>query len=587
MTQRLLLALWLLAGLFQPALAQSLSDWPNKAKFAIDTTPEGGNLRSALQQFVLPVRLHTGNFDFKAAKPDGSDLRFVAADGKTVLPHRLEAFDAANELAVAWVQVPSIAPASRDQFIWVYSGNPKADAPPAARLYDARTPLVVRFGEPLANEGGGQAELVGTGVGIEPSGVAGRGGKLAAGGTLVAQGTDVKIGADGATASAWVRGIGAGANGAALTLAGERSRIEVAVANGVPSLRVAQQAAAGAPATPATAPAAATAALSADRWQLLAVVVGADRVVLLVDGAEVGSVAAKVPEQPVRMTVGGGPAFDVDDVVLSTVARVPEYLRATFASQGPDNAMIGLAQEEASEISHFKILVDNLTLDGKIVIYLLAVMFVIATWVIIAKAISLQRAARANARFLEAFRSTGDEAFLAPTFGAASVGAAGASSTFTGSPLYAMFEAASGQVRARVPDGASDVEHARGTIGPKSMASIRAAIDATLVREGNRLNRLIVLLTIAISGGPFIGLLGTVVGVMITFAAIAAAGDVNINAIAPGIAAALLATVAGLAVAIPALFAYNWLAAKIKELVSEMQIFSDELVSRIAETFER
>ena len=68
-----------------------------------------------------------------------------------------------------------------------------------------------------------------------------------------------------------------------------------------------------------------------------------------------------------------------------------------------------------------------------------------------------------------------------------------------------------------------------------------------------------VLLTIAISGGPFLGLLGTVVGVMITFAAIAAAGDVNINAIAPGISAALLATVAGLAVAIPALFGYNYL----------------------------
>jgi biopolymer transport protein ExbB len=61
-----------------------------------------------------------------------------------------------------------------------------------------------------------------------------------------------------------------------------------------------------------------------------------------------------------------------------------------------------------------------------------------------------------------------------------------------------------------------------------------------------------VMLTIAISGGPFLGLLGTVVGVMITFAAIAASGDVNVNAIAPGIAAALAATVAGLAVAIPA-----------------------------------
>jgi biopolymer transport protein ExbB len=106
------------------------------------------------------------------------------------------------------------------------------------------------------------------------------------------------------------------------------------------------------------------------------------------------------------------------------------------------------------------------------------------------------------------------------------------------------------------------------------------------VREGQRLNRLMVLLTIAISGGPFIGLLGTVVGVMITFAAIAAAGDVNINSIAPGIAAALLATVAGLAVAIPALFAYNWFASRIKEMSNEMQIFADELTSRISERFE-
>ena len=89
---------------------------------------------------------------------------------------------------------------------------------------------------------------------------------------------------------------------------------------------------------------------------------------------------------------------------------------------------------------------------------------------------------------------------------------------------------------------------------------------------------------IAISGGPFLGLLGTVVGVMITFAAIAAAGDVNVNAIAPGIAAALLATVAGLGVAIPSLFGYNYLAARIKTLSADMQIFVDEFVTRAAES---
>ena len=119
------------------------------------------------------------------------------------------------------------------------------------------------------------------------------------------------------------------------------------------------------------------------------------------------------------------------------------------------------------------------------------------------------------------------------------------------------------------------------------MDAIKASIDANLIRENKKLNANMVLLTIAISGGPFLGLLGTVVGVMITFAAIAAAGDVNVNAIAPGIAAALLATVAGLAVAIPALFGYNYLASRIKNITTEMQIFVDEFVTRVAELYGR
>ena len=105
------------------------------------------------------------------------------------------------------------------------------------------------------------------------------------------------------------------------------------------------------------------------------------------------------------------------------------------------------------------------------------------------------------------------------------------------------------------------------------------------MRETQKLNSMLVLLTIAISGGPFLGLLGTVVGVMITFAAIAAQGDVNVNAIAPGIAAALAATVAGLIVAIPALFGYNYLLSRVKEITSDMHVFIDEFVTKIAEYY--
>ena len=94
-----------------------------------------------------------------------------------------------------------------------------------------------------------------------------------------------------------------------------------------------------------------------------------------------------------------------------------------------------------------------------------------------------------------------------------------------------------------------------------------------------------VLLTIAISGGPFIGLFGTGVGVMITFAEMAATGDVSIASIAPGMAAALLATVAGLWVAIPALFGYNYLGSMVKDISADMRVFIDEFVTRVAEYY--
>jgi biopolymer transport protein ExbB len=72
---------------------------------------------------------------------------------------------------------------------------------------------------------------------------------------------------------------------------------------------------------------------------------------------------------------------------------------------------------------------------------------------------------------------------------------------------------------------------------------------------------------------------------MITFAAIAAAGDVNINAIAPGISAALMATVAGLGVAIPALFGYNYILIRNRNISANMNVFVDEFITRVSELY--
>jgi biopolymer transport protein ExbB len=151
--------------------------------------------------------------------------------------------------------------------------------------------------------------------------------------------------------------------------------------------------------------------------------------------------------------------------------------------------------------------------------------------------------------------------------------------TFGNSSLYRLYQSGLRELTKR------NIGENDRVLSNSSLSAVKATIDADSVREGYALNSQMVLLTIAIAGGPFLGLLGTVVGVMITFASIAAAGDVNVNAIAPGIAAALLATVAGLSVAIPSLFGYNYLASRIKTSASDMQIFVDEFVSRVAETY--
>lgn len=84
------------------------------------------------------------------------------------------------------------------------------------------------------------------------------------------------------------------------------------------------------------------------------------------------------------------------------------------------------------------------------------------------------------------------------------------------------------------------------------------------------------------SVGPLLGLLGTVLGVMDAFLGIAAKGSGNISAVAPGIAEALIATVAGLAAAIPAVIAYNIFASKVGLFAAELEGFANELIGTMA-----
>ncbi len=121
----LTLLLLLLPGLAQPWWNE---DWKERTVVTLNTSASGVPVQGALSGIAVPVRLHSGNFDFVSAKADGSDLRVLAGDDKTPLKFWVERFDSVNELAVVWVLLPSVLPATDKNVLYVYAGNGKAAA---------------------------------------------------------------------------------------------------------------------------------------------------------------------------------------------------------------------------------------------------------------------------------------------------------------------------------------------------------------------------------------------------------------------------------------------------------------------------
>ncbi len=126
-----------------------------------------------------------------------------------------------------------------------------------------------------------------------------------------------------------------------------------------------------------------------------------------------------------------------------------------------------------------------------------------------------------------------------------------------------------------------------GSASPSLVQRIDRVMDVTLAREVDRLERRLLVLATVGSAAPFIGLFGTVWGIMTSFQAIAASKTTNLTVVAPGIAEALLATALGLLAAIPAVMFYNKFASQVTRLAIRMEGFADEfaaILSRQAET---
>ncbi len=107
------------------------------------------------------------------------------------------------------------------------------------------------------------------------------------------------------------------------------------------------------------------------------------------------------------------------------------------------------------------------------------------------------------------------------------------------------------------------------------------ALQRALARQTLRYESSMIFLASIVSGAPFLGLLGTVWGVMDAFSAISLQATASIQTLAPGVSAALLTTISGLLVAIPCLFGYNMLFAKTKTLITELENYASSLADRI------
>lgn len=579
----------LLAGIGLPGAASAWwnEDWSLRKPVTVEAGAGGGAIATPIGRSPVLVRLHPGNFKFDAAKPDGSDLRVIAADDRTPLGFEIEKFDSLLGEAFLWVDLPDLAPGASTGFT-LYYGNPKAPALPAGHAFDADTVLVYHFAEHGAPARDSSA-FANNAQSVAPSidgALIGPGLRLTGAAPLTLPGSpSLAWGEDQAlTWSAWVKPAALAANAAIYRRSDGGNGLVIGLDQGAPYVEVTR---AGQTARSAAAP-----AIAAQSWHHLAVVAQAGAVTLFLDGAAVGSVAAALPALTGPATLGGEPAAtgfvgELDELEIAKVARPAGFLRLAALGQGPDGAkLVRLGpDEETSSWSggYFAVILHSVTLDGWVVISILLLMSVASWAIMVDRARLLGRTERANQRFRAAFRAAaGDLTLLDGGTAAAArlAGGAEGAAALAASPLYRITCIAAEELKHRAGGGARP-----RPLSAEALAAIRAALDAGQVREIQRLNRMMVLLTLAISGGPFLGLLGTVVGVMITFAAIAASGDVNVNAIAPGIAAALVATVAGLFVAIPALFGYNWLISRIKDVSADLQVFVDELVTRTAEAY--
>jgi len=239
--------------------------------------------------------------------------------------------------------------------------------------------------------------------------------------------------------------------------------------------------------------------------------------------------------------------------------------------------------------------IQNATTEGKITVIALLVLSLFSWTIIITKFRQLMIARRATKKFFAAYNSTRDPLDIQRK-----------GEEFEGAPAYQLYIRGADELayqlknnpvpnrstaRNSTPGGGEHTNTdylARATdvkISMESFEAVKVVLEEAAGTEAMALEKGMIVLSTAVAGGPFIGLLGTVWGVMSTFAGIAESRAATLTAMAPGVAAALVATVTGLLVAIPAMFAYNFMVTTIRHLTQELDGYASRYANQIEHVY--
>jgi biopolymer transport protein ExbB len=571
-------------------------DWPSRLPISVEAVKGTNPAAANLTQVPVLIRLHAGNFeDFFSIKEDLSDLRLVGPDDKTEIPFQVDHFDLMSQVLLIWVVLPEFS-VDKPNKLFLYYGNQNAAQLDNARINFGNAAAVLHFND--MSGVAADASLSGSVVAlteatVSQNGMVGRATAFSKESQLSVQLNKPWKQSDGGAVSFWLKGADS-SDGNVLSLSNTANINLQFMANEL-------QLSVGAEkfSVPGTA--------EKGRWHHVGLRVDSGNLEVLINGelkatASLSSVASAEFTNIIfgKTAAGNGFQGELDEVAVIASATTKEQLSWAYKNQGMGDASVTVSGAEqlgtGGHAAVYGVIINSMDHISWVVVAIMAVMMVIGWIIMVAKWLYLRAVNADNRAFLKEYAKLGnrDPAMLDydpkdnedeySDMHPITQAIFGPHDRYQSSPIFHLFHRGMKEVKTRL--GTSLSAQGSGHLTPQAVSTIRAALDAQMTREIQKMQSKMTFLTMSVSGGPFIGLFGTVAGVMITFGAIAAAGDVNINAIAPGVAAALVATVGGLLVAIPAMFGYNWLSGLIKDAIADMRVFADEYVAKLAEYYQ-